>query len=69
MSEGPINPDREQQEADNLASSVQSHVGPLPAELERQLEAHKAKARRETAESADEETEAGDRNAGSPEER
>lgn len=34
MSEGPINPDREQQRADNLASRRQSHIGPLPAELD-----------------------------------
>ena len=34
MSGGPINPDREQQEADNRASRRQSTIGPLPAELE-----------------------------------
>lgn len=45
MTEGPINPDREQQSADNLASRVQSHVGPLPEELEKQLENVKAKRR------------------------
>lgn len=28
MTEGPINPDPEQQRADNLASARQSHIGP-----------------------------------------
>lgn len=36
MTDGPINPDREQQRADNLASRRQSHFGPLPEELERE---------------------------------
>ena len=34
MAGGPINPDPEQQEADNRASRRQSTIGPLPAELE-----------------------------------
>ena len=34
MAGKPINPDREQQEADNRASRRQSTIGPLPAELE-----------------------------------
>lgn len=49
MSEGPINPDPEQQRADNLASRRQSQVGPLPGELERQLEKRKAELREEQA--------------------
>lgn len=34
MAGGPINPDPEQQEADNRASRRQSHIGPLPPEFE-----------------------------------
>lgn len=34
MTGGPINPDREQQRADNRASWRQSHFGPLPEEPE-----------------------------------
>lgn len=30
MTGGPINPDPEQQRADNLASARQSHIGPGP---------------------------------------
>lgn len=30
MTEGPINPDPEQQRADNIASARQSHIGPGP---------------------------------------
>lgn len=60
MSEGPINPDPEQQEADNLASSVQSHIGPLPAELEKQLEDHKARGREAKEQERKEKEEKGD---------
>lgn len=58
MAEGPINPDREQQHADNLASARQSHIGPLPAELEQNqdeepTDAHQRKASEASPEAAD----------------
>ena len=34
MSEGPINPDREQQRADNIASRRQSGLEPMPKDRE-----------------------------------
>lgn len=57
MAEGPITPDKEQQRADNLASARQSHIGPLPPELEEDQDeeptgADESKASREGAEGA-----------------
>lgn len=58
MTGGPINPDPEQQRADNLASARQSHIGPGPLppkpgdETEERSDGTERGASREGAESA-----------------